>query len=172
MSGGRRGQKAGDMRSENAGCRSEAAREGGNHAVLEDVLLRAVLPAVEVVVVRCLVGAFEHLLWGEDLEIQCQFKLFYRPGTDIVALLLVPVHGPLGTDRAVSGCCVGTAVVRVSTAAASESGLAQRLGANVPGHFALESVHVHWNAKESVTRTQCPPCYGNAVILCSEPLSI
>ena len=96
--------------------------------------------------------------------------LHIQSGTDVVALLLVPVHGQLSTNRAIARRGVGTAIVRISTASAGESGLAKALGANISSDFALESIHVHCDAMEVRNMDVLHQTVRH--ILCSEPLSI
>ena len=84
--------------------------------------------------------------------------------TNVVPLVLVPVHGQLGTNCAVTRGSTGTTVVRVGTAAASRTqhqwttymqdknlpprkgGLAKGLGTDIAGDLALVRIHVDYSS--------------------------
>lgn len=121
---GRRGRhdRLGDLRTAvrrgaRAGDDARLARaERGHVRVLEDVILRAVVEAVDVIVHGRHVVALVHLRGRTNVSAPATTVQRDRRETHVVALGLHPVHRELGPDRAVAGVG-GLVLVGVRTAA-------------------------------------------------------
>lgn len=118
--GGNSGRNFVTLRSVGRDDAGLAGAERGDVSILEDVILLAILEAIDGVVVRGHVIALEH----------------------VVLLGLQPVHGVLGANRAVAwiGCLV---LVGISTASPSKHGGSDGRGVRRARDIAMEAVHVH-----------------------------